>query len=105
MSCALCGDKGVVVVNWADAPREFAVCLCPVGKSLRETQNAYTTDQVPRWRVWAAREGIDPDTMHLLEDVLTEAEQRASGFAEPPATHLDAVAAAARARRSRKGRL
>ncbi len=105
MSCSICADKGIAIVNWADAEREFAVCVCPTGKSLRETQNAYRNTAYPRWKVWAAREGIDPAKIHMLEDVLEEAELRAQGL--PPPTFeatLDPIAAASRAR-SRKGKL
>jgi hypothetical protein len=106
MSCSICGDKGIAIVNWADAEREFAVCVCPIGKSLRETSNAYRETPYPRWRVWAAREGIDPERILMLEDVLTEAEWKLRGL-DPPTEHttpIGAVAAAARGR-SRKTRL
>jgi hypothetical protein len=104
MSCTICADKGIAVVNSADADREFAVCVCPIGKSLRETRNAYRHTAYPRWKVWAAREGIDPARIHMLEDVLEEAELRAQGAPPPVTEPLDPIAAAARAR-SRKGKL
>jgi predicted GNAT family acetyltransferase len=104
LSCSICADKGIAVVNWSDAPREFAVCVCPVGKSLRETQNAHRNTPYARWQVWAAREGIDPGTIHMLEDVLTDVEWRERGLGPTDAAPVDAVAAAAAAR-GRKVRL
>jgi hypothetical protein len=52
MTC--CNGKGLIRLNWSDAPDDFAVCLCHVGLDMRaEVNNGKAT--VPLWHVWCAR--------------------------------------------------
>lgn len=80
MSCAQCGDIGIIRVPWSDAPDDFAVCLCPSGRNMRQTRNARKDTGFALWEVWAAREQVDPARVFLLEDVLTPAELAERGF-------------------------
>jgi hypothetical protein len=80
MSCQVCADKGIVKLNWSDAPEDYGVCLCAVGRTMRETRNAGKRTDYALWQVWATREGIDPDRVLLLEDILTDEEMRECGF-------------------------
>lgn len=82
MTCGTCGDRGVVRLNWADAPEEYAVCLCEAGLHLRHATNDHRAVE-PLWLVWAAREGVPLASMCMVEDVLTEEELRARGLKRP----------------------
>jgi hypothetical protein len=85
MSCRACADKGIIRLNWADAPDDFAVCLCLAGLSMRATTNQRRT--VPaRWRVWCAREQVDPAKVFMVEDVLTPEELAERGLSKPRST-------------------
>lgn len=96
MNCSTCSDKGIVKVNWSDVPCDYAVCLCPAGESMRSTVNN-SRHVSPRWRVWAAREQVNPETVWMLEDVCTPEELAERGFRELTAANgLDAIAAAAK---------
>jgi hypothetical protein len=70
MTCEVCGDKGLVRLNWADAPDDYAVCLCEEGLRLRVDRNNGKS-VAPLWLVWCGREQIDPSRMFLIEEVLT----------------------------------
>lgn len=95
LPCATCGDKGITVVNWADAPSQYAVCLCRTGEEMRRKSNGSTA----LWRLWAAREQVDPEDVLMLEDALTPAELTERGFQELTGeTAFDAIAAAAQKR-------
>lgn len=97
--CATCGDKGIVRINWSDAPEDFALCLCMVGTLMRSTQNVSVKsvrDGYPLWMLWAERERVTHDRIVKLEDVLTVDELTAHGFVKPQATGVDAVIAAGR---------
>lgn len=86
-ACGICADKGIVKVNWEDAPPDFAVCLCRVGLDMRANRNA-GREAIPLWHVWCAREQVSHDRVFLLEDVLTPEELADAGFGpvtwEPP---------------------
>lgn len=100
MTCQTCGDKGLVRVNWNDAPEDYAVCLCHRGELLRMVQ---VKGQQPAWRVEAARRGIETARVVMLEDVCTPEELAARGFRELSAGDaMSAVAAAARGRSARR---
>lgn len=108
MSCAVCNGKGVVLVNWAEAPEsapdepQYAICLCSTGREMRGTRNAGKPTAYALWHVWCAREGVNPSQIVLLEDVLTADELQARGFGPAaPEAPLDAIAAAARATREK----
>lgn len=97
MTCPTCGDRGLVKVNWKDAPEDYAVCLCPTGELLRAMS---TRGQLAAWHVAAARMGIDSARVVMLEDVCTPEELAARGFRElstPDA--IGAIVAAARGRK------
>jgi len=57
----------------------------------------------PRWELWAAVNGVDRERVAPMEDVLTDQEMAERGFTElGPAPAFDAIAAAAKAARSRR---
>lgn len=103
MNCQVCQDKGIVTVNWADAPHEYAVCLCATGQALRSTSN-FTSRVTPLWVVWAAREGVNPSAVWMIEDVLTGEELTALGLFIAPVS-LDREAALLAAGRSKGPKL
>jgi hypothetical protein len=88
MACASCGDKGIIRVNWLDAPEDFALCLCATGLLMRRTVNVsakVTHDGYPLWMAWAERERVDPERVWGIEDVLDSDELTARGFmVQPP---------------------
>jgi hypothetical protein len=87
MSCPACGEKGVLLVRYESGdPDEYAVCLCPVGQTMRTTRNAGRETGFALWQVWAAREQVDPMRMFALEDIFTGDELRAWGFGIATAT-------------------
>lgn len=96
MSCENCGDKGVTVLNWTDAPPDFAVCLCSTGLDMRATANEGKAT-VPLWRVWCAVHQVDPSRVLMLEAVHTPDELAALGFVQSaPVDHQAALLAAGR---------
>jgi hypothetical protein len=97
-------DRGIVRLNWADAPDDFAVCLCEMGLRLRVDRNHTAASVAPLWRVWCAREQVDPSRMFLIEEVLTPSELRERGVREEP-TVMDREAALLAAGKARKGRV
>lgn len=97
MTCPTCADRGLVKVNWKDAPEDYAVCLCHVGELLRAVT---TKGQQPAWRAEAARRDIDAARVVMLEDVCTPEELAQRGFRELTAGDaMGAIAAAARGRK------
>jgi hypothetical protein len=86
--CASCEDRGIVpFVPLAGPPDDavtaddlhFAICLCDAGKDLQWDKNEKART-VPRWRVWAAREQIQPSRVCLVEDAFTAADLIAAGL-------------------------
>jgi hypothetical protein len=77
--CANCEDKGLVRLNWSDAPDDFALCLCPVGLDMRGTTHKGRT-RTPLWHVWCARECVDPSRVYRIEDVLSADDLAARGL-------------------------
>jgi hypothetical protein len=75
----MCGGKGIVVLNWSDAPHDYAVCLCETGERYRMDRN-HGRRVTPQWAIWCAREGIAPSRMYLLEEALTAEELAEAGF-------------------------
>lgn len=103
MSCPSCADAGVFRVAYHDgSPAEFALCLCPAGERMRcATNNGRPV--TPQWQVWAFRQGVPLEHVAPMEALLTDEEMAARGFSEvPPASAIDAVAAAARARSAKR---
>jgi hypothetical protein len=98
MDCDICAGKGLVTLNWADAPPEYAVCLCQQGLAMRVTRDG----SFALWEVWAAREGVDPSRVWRLEDVLTPEELRERGVGQP--VEHDAVSAIAEAARAKNAK-
>ncbi len=102
MNCSTCGDVGIVRLNFQEGD-EYGICLCPMGERMRarHTWRGRQAD-IPVWRVWCAREQVDPALVRPIEDVLGGEELAARGFHElAPAETMDAVAAAARNRGAR----
>lgn len=98
MSCATCGDKGMVTLNWSDAPPDYAVCLCPIGLGMRAERNNGKA-VAPLWLVWASLHQVQPSRIYLLEEALTPDELRAAAFTAPtqtPDTREAALLAAGR---------
>lgn len=91
MSCDVCAD-GWVVVEWTDAPHDFAVCLCPAGEAWRVAMN-HGTPTVPRWRVWCAQWQVDPARVFMVEDVWTAEELAAVGLGVEPVAPITREAA------------
>jgi hypothetical protein len=101
MSCDTCGDKGLVKLDWSDAPPDFGMCLCPAGLWYRRgtAQSGYG------WQLWAATHGVEPSRVVRLEDVLTAAELAACGFGATQPAAVDHEAALLAAGKRKKGRL
>ena len=89
--CGTCADKGIVRLNWEDAPDDFAVCLCEAGLRLRTNRND-GHKVIPLWQVWCARERVDPERVFMVEDVLTPDELRERELSKP-VSRLDRAAA------------
>lgn len=83
MTCAVCNNHGIVKLNWSDAPEEYALCLCASGLALRRQEKPEDT-WFP-WQVWAAKSGVEPSKVFLLEEVLTPEELRERGLSLPSA--------------------
>lgn len=100
MTCSSCQDKGIIRLNWADAPEDFALCLCRVGQVMRSDVN-HGRKTSPRWYAWCGMNNVDVSRVVLIEDVLTPAELSERGFhtAEPEANREAALLAASRKRR------
>lgn len=81
MNCGVCGDRGLVKLNWADAEPDFGVCLCLEGLRMRVDRNNGNA-VAPLWMLWCAREQVDPSRIFLLEEVLTPAELADKGLAK-----------------------
>ena len=108
LDCPVCLDRGIVRVNWADAPDDYAICVCGTGLSLRVDRNWKDTNVSPLWHVWCAREGISHDRIVFLEDVLTADEITERGIPtcdpEPPPTTLSRDEVLLLAGKTRKGK-
>ena len=104
LDCPVCADRGIVRVNWEDAPPDFAICVCGTGLSLRVDRN-YTHVTAPLWHLWCAREGISQERVFLLEDVLTPDELTARGIPAAEPSDETRETALLRAGLSRKPRL
>ncbi len=77
--CSSCAGKGLIRLNWADAPDEYALCLCAAGQAWREdANNGKPTNSL--WHLWCAIEGVDQDRVWCIEDVLTADELAQRGF-------------------------
>jgi hypothetical protein len=103
MTCATCGDKGIVRVRYEGGdPDEFALCLCAAGMAWRCDENA-GRKTYPLWHVWAYQNQVAHDRIHPIEawpDVPAALlQQQATG----QAAALDDVLRAAG--RSRRGKL
>jgi hypothetical protein len=69
--CGLCGDKGIVRVCYhSGEPEDFGVCVCPIGRHLLETRNAWTDTGIALWQVWASREQIPVERIFDLWDLM-----------------------------------
>jgi hypothetical protein len=97
VTCLYCID-GLVPLEWAE-PFSWAVCLCAAGQALRVANNQGKAT-VPRWQLWAARWGVDPARVYLLEALYTPQELAAVGLAvSGPVSVEAALLAAGRKRR------
>lgn len=76
MTCSSCDDKGIIKLNWADAPEDFAICLCASGLRWRVNTNDKRKTN-PMWHLWCAIQSIPVDRVVMIEDVLD-----ADGLAE-----------------------
>jgi hypothetical protein len=94
VSCQTCGDKGIAELNWADAPSDYAVCLCEAGMRMRSMRNENRKVH-PLWRVWCAREQVDPSRVRMVEDVLTPEELQERGLSVAAARDREAALFAA----------
>lgn len=85
MICRSCGDKGLIRVEWSDAPDDYAICLCLTGLALRNDTNAGKHTGYALWQAVVAQRQIDPAHVFLIEEILTPAELAARGFHLPAA--------------------
>ena len=99
MSCDVCID-GFVVVEWTNAPPDFAVCLCATGQAWRRADNN-GRQTVPAWRVWCAQWQVDPAKVFMVEDVYNPQELAAVGLVKPKADVSRESALLAAGRRKR----
>jgi hypothetical protein len=100
--CASCEDRGIVPYvpfgcSKLDADivaddLSFAICLCDAGRALRWDRNGKART-VPLWRVWCAREQIDPSRVTLVEQVFTTGELEAAGLSPAAVPKADRRAA------------
>lgn len=82
VNCQSCADVGMIRVPWADAPDDFAICLCDAGLAMRDSRSRKDVSYA-LWELWAAREQVDPSRVFLLEEVLTPQELAERGFSMP----------------------
>lgn len=95
MTCAVCGDKGVVKVCYEDGtPHDYALCLCPASRWYRSDVNAGKRTGSFGWQVWAAREQVQPDRMFAIEDLYEPSELAAMGFTTDAPVHQESREAA-----------
>lgn len=104
MNCQSCADVGVIRVPWADAPDDFALCLCAAGTEMR-SDCSHKPTAFALWQLWAAREQIDPSRVFLLEEILTPPELAARGFTTAVQSPVAAQEAALLAAGKRKVKL
>jgi hypothetical protein len=100
--CASCEDCGIVPFVPVDCPKpdadivaddlHFAICLCDKGRDLRWDRNGKART-VPLWRVWCAREQIEPSRVALVEQVFTTGELEAAGLVAGAVPKVDRRAA------------
>ncbi len=90
MTCSVCAGKGLIRLNWSDAPDEFALCLCAAGMAWRHTRN--NGKPVPAlWRVWCTQHQVDPACVFKVEDVLTAEELAERGLSVAPVRSAEAA--------------
>jgi hypothetical protein len=84
VTCPTCADKGLLRLPWDDdAEPGIGVCLCAAGLAMRVNRNR-GREVLPLWRVWCAREQVDPARVYLLEDVLSAEELAEEGLTVQP---------------------
>ena len=103
MTCASCGDHGIIRCEWSNAEPDFALCLCRSGQDMRRDENC-GTPTAALWQVWCARNQIAPSRIFLMEEVLTPAELQQRGFSQPEQADNREAALLGAAKRQ-KGRL
>lgn len=115
MTCVACDDVGIVPFVAADNPKPdadidaddllFAICLCDAGARLRRERNDHQK-VAPLWRVWCAREGVDPSRVCLIESVYDTDTLRTAGLSVlRPMPDRRAALLAEGSRESKKPRL
>jgi hypothetical protein len=102
MSCAPCGDKGIIRLRYHDgAEDEFGVCVCQASHWYRSDMNAGKHTGIFGWQVWAAREQVDPWRVFFIEELLDD-DEMALQFPDwrqsPLETSVTDIAAAMRTR-------
>lgn len=100
--CEACQGAGLVPWVSKDNPKpnadisvkdmHYAVCLCEVGRTFRVATNN-GRKVAPLWRVWCAREQVDPSRVFMLEDVYSAEELAAWGFQKATPLQVDREAA------------
>jgi hypothetical protein len=90
--CVACEDKGLVPFVLTSNPKPnseitfddlyFALCLCRYGRSLRCDRNGKRT-VTPLWQVWCAREQVQPERVHRIEDCYDAEQLAAWGLGKP----------------------
>ena len=103
--CEACEGAGLIAFLPHDSPKSeadagkddlhFAVCLCAVGQAFRLDTNEGRR-VAPQWRLWCAREKVDPSRVAMVEDVYDKADLEAAGLvsaAPTPDRHAALLAA------------
>ena len=103
MSCPVCGDKGVVRIRFEDGSTDaFGVCRCEVGQRMRHQRNAIGKPcEVPLWHIWAAREQVPLDQIHMLEELVDERDLASIPVPDTLDTSATDIAAAMRIKKPR----
>lgn len=105
MNCEVCGDLGMLVLEWADAPYDFAICLCPAATWYRSNENAGRTVSAFGWQVWCAIYGVDQARVFKLEAVYSATELAAVGLSVQSQVAVSRAAALLAAGRGRRPKL
>lgn len=103
MSCPVCGGRGIVKVADLDKPEQppwYGICLCPAAAWYRASQDGRQRGiATAGWEVWAAREGVQPEDVFLLEDGFTAEELAEMGLTVKATPAAGGLAAVGKARR------
>jgi hypothetical protein len=84
VTCDVCGDLGMLIQPWTDAPHDYAICLCPAAAWYRSDVNAGRHTGTFGWQLWCAMHQVDPARVFRLEEIYSPAELAAVGLSQQP---------------------